>query len=156
MNTLKSTVLALVTLFSLATVPVAEGSIPADRLLTDQELVDLLDAGSNPELDGIRQLFKADPDRGLEALAAHFREAYSERYYFDWKNIESRFAYYRERFPSLEAQHRQMAEIHAGLYPAEARWKLPYRNLKGNEVSAYELRHLARQHKVLDMAFMHR
>ncbi len=69
--------------------------------------------------------------------------------------MDRRFGDYQERFSSKRSGHAQNRDIHMGLYPARARWKLPYENLKGNSVTAYELRHLARQHKVLDMAFMH-
>jgi len=129
--------------------------VPADRLMTDDELVALLDPQGDPELERIVSLYQAQPSEGLKALTGYFREAFSSRYYFDWKDLETRFAYYAEHFPERKAGHQQNTEIHRGLYPASARWKLPYRNLKGNEVSAYELRHLARQHKMLDMAFMH-
>ena len=127
---------------------------PADRLLSDAELVALLDRKS-PAAAEINRRYREDPEAGLQALAAWFRDRYAERYFFDWTTVDARFADYRARFPSREAQHRAMAQIHSGLYPARARWKLPYRNLQGDEVSAYELRHLARQHKVLDMAYVH-
>jgi len=129
--------------------------VPADRLMTNDELVALLDPKGDPELERIVSLYQAQPTEGLTALAGYFREVFSSRYYFDWKDLETRFAYYAGHFPARKAGHQQNTEIHMGLYPANARWKLPYRNLKGNEVSAYEMRHLARQHKMLDMAFMH-
>lgn len=148
-------------LFAAASTSVAAGSentarIPSQRLLTDVELVSLLDSRGNPEIENIQALYGEHPTKGLQALAEYLRETYSERYYFDWKNVDQRFADYQKRFPAKRAGHAQNRDIHMGLYPARARWKLPYKNLKGNSVTAYELRHLARQHKVLDMAFMHR
>ena len=134
--------------------PAPDGA-PADRLLTDAELVALLDESVFPGAGDIKTRFDNDPDAALQALAAHLREAFAGRYYFDWRKAEQRFADYRERFPEREATHRRLAALHASLYPARARWKLPYLNLQGESVSAYELRHLARQHKVLDMAYVH-
>ena len=128
---------------------------PADRLLSDAELVMLLDERVFPGAKAIQSRFHEDPDAALEALAAHLREAFADRYYFDWRKVASRFDDYREQFPEREAQHRRLAELHARQYPARASWKLPYDNLMGEPVSAYELRHLARQHKVLDMAHVH-
>jgi alpha-L-fucosidase len=153
--TVKNTLPAFLLLFTMI-LPLAAGAmnaqtgIPTDRLLSNGELVARLDTRDQPALAGIQRQFEKSPEAALEALAAYFRDAYAERYYFDWQNLDARFAYYRDQFPSRYPGHRQNAAIHAGLYPAEARWKLPYRNLKGDEVSAYELRHLARQHKVLD------
>jgi hypothetical protein len=157
--TLKALLLQLVVLaFTLTVSALAEGApdgIPADRLLSDEELVALLNTDAEPTLEPIQRLFADSPEEAMQALAAYFREAFSERYYFDWRNLGARFTYYSEKFPERRAVHRRNAEIHKSLYPAEARWLLPYRNLKGDEVTAYELRHLARQHKMLDMAFMH-
>jgi len=129
--------------------------IPHDRLLTDTELVNLLDAKANPEARQIQRLYREQPTESLKKLAEYFREAFSERYFFDWKNMAHRFTEYRERFPDEHGSHAQNRDIHMALYPARAQWKLPYENLKGDPVTAYELRHLARQHKMLDMAFMH-
>jgi len=128
---------------------------PPNRLLADKELVALLNDQVFPGAGSLRKRFTEDPEAALEGLTAHLRDAFAKRYYFDWRNVAARFAEYSEHFPEREAQHRRLAAIHAGLYPARARWKLPYRNLEGNDVSAYELRHLARQHKVLDMAYVH-
>lgn len=129
--------------------------IPHDRLLTNDELISLLDTQAMPQLGELQDLYRANPAAGLEALAAHLRAAYAQRYYFDWRETDRRFGVYQGRFSGKRAGHAQMRDIHMGLYPAYARWKLPYENLEGKPVTAYELRHLARQHKVLDMAFMH-
>ena len=129
--------------------------VPADRLISNDELVALLDTRHDPELGRIVDLYDIQPTESLIALTLYFREAFSSRYFFDWKELDNRFSYYAGHFPSQRAGHLQNSEIHMGLYPARVKWKLPYRNLKGNDVTAYEFRHLARQHKVLDMAFMH-
>lgn len=131
------------------------GLIPVDRFLTNDELVVLLNKGGNGGQAGIVQLYETRPNKGLQALAEYFRENFSTRFFFNWKDLEERFRFYSDHFPSRLATHRQNTDIHMGLYPAAANWKLPYQNLKGDPVSAYELRHLARQHKMLDMAFMY-
>jgi hypothetical protein len=149
MNLRRALSFTLVVLVLASSVAMANsGQIPHDRLLTDAELVNLLGANENPEVGHIQQLYRERPANGLKALAAYYRDAYSERYYFDWKNTGHRFSDYRERFSSKRSGHAQNRDIHMGLYPPRARWKLPYENLKGNAVTAYELRHLARQHKV--------
>jgi hypothetical protein len=129
--------------------------VPDDRLLTYAELIALLDPQVYGDKADLEREFREDPEKALKALAEYLRAAYAQRYYVDWRNAPNRFADYRRRFPEREVSHRRLAAIHTGLYPAAARWKLPYRNLLGDEVTAYELRHLARQHKVLDMAFVH-
>lgn len=153
------TVALLIATLSLGELNASDSShldrVPADRLISNDELVAVLDTRDNPELERIVAIYEEQPAKGLEALASYFREAFSRRYFFDWRKLDSRFAYYAGHFPSKRAGHQQMTGIHMGLYPASTRWKLPFRNLKGDEVSAYEYRHLARQHKMLDMAFMY-
>ena len=142
----------------LALAGAAEASVqaaPSDRLLSDTELIGLLDPGACPDAAELLERVERDPEAGLEALAGQLGEAFSQRYFFDWKDLGARFAEYRTSFPSNESKHRDLAALHAALYPARARWKLPFENRKGNAVTANEFRHLARQHKVLDMAFVH-
>ena len=40
-----------------------------------------------------------------------------------------------------------------GKYADSTQWKLPFKYLNGEPVNAYALRHLARQHKMVDIAF---
>lgn len=129
--------------------------IPHDRLLTDEELVSLLDVQRYPKLQAIQTTFAQDQEAGLRALAEYFRGAYAERYLFDWRRVDERFAEFKELYAGARGGHERKKDIHLGLYPADVQWKLPFTNLEGRQVTAYELRHLARQHKVLDMAYMH-
>ena len=107
--------------------------IPADRLMTNDELVAFLNFQGDPELESIVSLYEAEPTEGLRALTGYFRDVFSKRYFFDWKNLDARFSYYAEHFPSRKVGHLQNTDIHMGLYPANVQWKLPYLNLKGNE-----------------------
>lgn len=143
------------TLFHSGFILAAPKQVPADRLLSNDELVSLLESSSDSALEEVRRRFDTEEIAGLQALAGYFREAFSERYYFDWKNTDERFADYRTRFTGKYGGYAQKKDIHLSMFPAFARWKLPYDSLKGEPVSAYEYRHLARQHKVLDMAFVH-
>ena len=135
--------------------PIGAPVIPHDRLLTDDELLQSLDSERYPQLAAIQQLYSADPQAGLKALAEHFRAMYAERYLFNWTKVDQRFQQFRHRFPGARKRHEHRKKTHVSLYPAKATWKLPFNNLQGRSVSAYELRHLARQHKVLSMAFVH-
>ena len=44
-------------------------------------------------------------------------------------------------------------DSHLGKYPDSTQWILPFDYLNGEPVNAYALRHLARQHKMVDIAF---
>ena len=88
----------------------------------------------------------------LAELAAYFRLKAADRYYFNWKNFRERFDEYRNLYPDKREDHFKLSRLQMDLYAPETNWILPFRNLRGEEVSAYELRHLARQQKSSDMA----
>lgn len=87
------------------------------------------------------------------SLAAHFREVFSERYFYDWKNNDTRVAEYKSLYGGAE-KHIARAKDHMDKYPARTQWKLPFNNQNGKPVNAYALRHLARQHKMIDIAML--
>ena len=131
----------------------AQSSVPADRLLEDYELIELLETQDSKELQEIKNLYKNKPEKAIEELAAYFREAFAERYFFNWKNFDQRFKNYQQLYSSKKSTHYERAEYFQSRYPANTQWKRPFKNLLGDDVSAYRLRHLARQHKAVDLAF---
>lgn len=88
----------------------------------------------------------------LPALAAYFREQFSSRYFYNWKDFEDKFNAYKDLYPDEESSHLVNAEDHRGKYNDSTNWKLPFNYLNGQAVNAYALRHLARQHKMVDIA----
>ncbi|UMB52555.1 heparinase II/III family protein [Lutibacter sp. A64] len=86
-------------------------------------------------------------------LADYLRNKFSERYFFNWKNVDERFQKYNKTYPNIEASHTERALDHSLKYSAVTQWKLPFNYLNGEPVNAYALRHLARQHKMVDIAY---
>ena len=86
-------------------------------------------------------------------LAKYFREKYSERYFFDFNDFETRFKTYNTLYKSAEKTHAENALDHLAKYSGNTSWKLPFTYLNGSPVNAYAIRHLARQHKMVDIAF---
>jgi hypothetical protein len=86
-------------------------------------------------------------------LAAYFKEKAKSRFYFNWENVPTRLKEYQQLFPNAAKNHLKDADSHTELYNADTPWKLPFVNKKGKQVSAYEIRHLFRQHKSGDFAF---
>ncbi len=109
-----------------------------DSISDLQEIYDLRDAGKLED--------------ALNNLSGYLRIKTADRYYFDWKIFPERFDEYRDLYPDKRADHLKLARLQMDLYAPETHWILPFRNLRGEEVSAYELRHLARQQKSSDMA----
>jgi len=130
--------------------------VPFDHVLTNSELIDLLDVEQNPELKVIQDNYRnGQQDEALEALAVFFKERFSERYFFDWKNFETRFEQYNQMYSGREKFHRKEASKHLELYPAATSWKIGFKNLKGETVTSYPYRHLTRQHKAASIAFLY-
>jgi hypothetical protein len=87
------------------------------------------------------------------SLANYFREKFSERYFYDWKNVDERFNNYKQIYPEKEASHTERALDHINKFSDSTQWVLPFNYLNGESVNAYALRHLARQHKMVDIAY---
>jgi hypothetical protein len=108
-----------------------------------------------PELAKIYQLRDiGDTDQAIQLLVDYIKQKSADRYYFNWKNFVQRFKQYQGQYPEKRQEHFKLANDQMTTYPPETNWILPFKNLKGAEVTAYELRHLARQQKSFDMALM--
>ncbi|QWX85608.1 heparinase II/III family protein [Cellulophaga sp. HaHaR_3_176] len=127
-----------------------------DNVLTESELINLLDIEYSPELKDIQLDYKSgNTEIALKKLATYFKEKFSERYYFSWKEFDSRFNDYKKLYPEAEAAHLEKATLYMESYPSSAKWKAPFKNLKGEVVTNYPLRHFTRQHQAKDIALMY-
>ena len=107
--------------------------------------------------DELYNYLKADVKKQIpntEAdLADYYRKAFSKRFYYDWKTVPARFELYKTSFPAAQANHLERAKDHMDKFAATTPWQLPFNYQNGGIVNAYALRHLARQHKMEDVAF---
>jgi hypothetical protein len=135
--------MVLVSLF--LTNSIVAQSVPSNQIITIEDLSSYLK-------DEVKTNFKNKVISTSE-LAYYFREKFSERYFYDWKNFENRFQSYKTLYPEAEIVHTERALDHMFKYNGSTQWKLPFNYLFGEPINAYALRHLARQHKMLDIAF---
>lgn len=108
-------------------------------------------------LNRVRDIYDSgDADLAWTLLADSVKERSKTRYYFDWSVFLSLMKEYEKAYPGIfNDKHRPQAEYHISRYTPETQWKLPFKNLLGEEVTAYELRHLARQQKSADMTLIY-
>ena len=132
-------------IFMLASITVAAQSIPSDRVVPKEELVGLLK-------DDVRTLISNNEEVSTAVLASYFRTKFEERYFFNYQKFYDRLPHYHEVFNNQEI-HRKRALDHLNKYADSTQWVLPFNYLDGSPVNAYALRHLARQHKMVDIAF---
>jgi len=126
--------------------------IPADKILSDNDLLNYI----KNNINGLHKVYVAKQNRegekALNLLAMYFKQKAGERYYFNWHNFKERFDEYSNLYPKMRQKHEKLAKYHITTFSPETKWELPFKNRRGEEVSAYELRHLARQQKSFDMA----
>lgn len=120
----------------------AQKEIPLDRVLNTNELVNYIKPSIS--LQGASEA----------ELAAYFRKAFAERFFYNWETSTARFEEYKKLYDN-ESKHANRAKDHMDKYPDSTHWQLPFNYKSGKPVNAYALRHLARQHKMVDIAFMY-
>ncbi len=120
--------------------------IPAIKIIENSKLSNYLTEEVKAQLNENNIISEAK-------LADYLRNKFSERYFFNWKNVDERFQKYNKTYPNIEVSHTERALDHSLKYSAVTQWKLPFNYLNGEPVNAYALRHLARQHKMVDIAY---
>lgn len=84
-------------------------------------------------------------------LAKYFRQQFSERFFYDYNDCYERLDNYNKLY-ARQTLHKNRALDHFHKYRDSTQWVLPFNYLNGDAVNAYALRHLARQHKMVDIA----
>ncbi len=122
--------------------------IPADQLISIEELPKYLKPETKQELAGDNQKVSE------KELAEYFRSEFSKHFFYNWHNNDVRFEKYSEEYDLAEF-HVERALDHQNKFDATTLWKLPFIYKNGDAVDAYALRHLARQHKMVDIALQY-
>ena len=146
---MKYSQIILIAFYGLFSVSISSQNIPTDKIIANNELANFLTPEAIKELEGNRTI-------STSQLANYFREKFSERYFYDYKTSDNRFKTYGQLYPDVKSGHIERALDHMSKFAATAPWKLPFNYLNGEPVNAYAMRHLARQHKMVDIAFYYR
>ncbi|WP_025742599.1 heparinase II/III family protein [Aquimarina pacifica] len=136
----------LAILLSLCTCTLFSQTIKTDRVITPDSLVYFLKDNIKKELGSTNTISQKE-------LASYLRDQFADRYFYNWKTFDQRFENYTKTYPSRQKTHESRAKDHMGKFEGSTTWKLPFNYLNGKPVNAYALRHLARQHKMIDVAF---
>jgi len=121
--------------------------IMSNEIITSSDLKNYLKGEVKISLEASDKLDDA-------TLAEYFRTKFSERYYYDWQTFEIRLNQYNKLY-RRQSSHKSRAKDHMGKFADSTLWKLPFNYLNGDPVNAYALRHLARSHKMIDIAFQY-
>ncbi|PCJ96073.1 MAG: heparinase [Flavobacteriaceae bacterium] len=134
-------------LFSVFSLGLCAQQITSDKVLKTKELQALFKKD-------IKTQFVEGVSITEAQLAKYFREKFSERFFYDYKTFDQRLLQYNKLYQNQES-HKKRAFDHLRKYPDSAQWILPFNYLNGREVNAYALRHLARQHKMVDIILLY-
>ncbi|MDF9799289.1 hypothetical protein OKW21_004552 [Catalinimonas alkaloidigena] len=140
-NALRVAIPVIFFTFSLFSVESMAQSIPANSVIPIENLADYLSEDARDELK----------ETDSKSLAEYFREKFSERFFYDYQTFYDRLSHYNRVFNNQE-DHKERALDHLGKYADSTQWVLPFNYLTGDPVDAYAIRHLARQHKMVDIA----
>lgn len=131
------------------------GQSGVDRIISDTQLIEVL-TPLNDDIIKIKNDFNnGKEENALKNLAQYFSNKMSDRYFFDWKNFHTRFEEYKTANSGSLENHYKRADEHMSLFTSDPQWVIPSKGKDGSEISAYKLRHLARQHKALDIAYVY-
>lgn len=128
--------------------PLFAQEVPEEKVVPVSDLARYLKPSVQKEL-------RVEGEINEALLAKYFREKFAERFFYDWNSFNNRFEKYQQLYPGIKDQHKHRAEDHMNKYDAFTTWKLPFNYKNGEEVDAYAIRHLARQHKMVDIAFQY-
>jgi len=113
----------------------------------------------SPNIPGLKEVYKhrdsGNWNQALKSLSEYFKETAKTRYYFSWEDFPGKYETYFKIYPERLEYHRQNSAYLKNRYGCDTQWELPFTNLMGDDVTAYRLRHLARQSKHPDMVMMY-
>lgn len=133
-------------LLLLVSISIFGQKIPSKKVIEVSELINFLN-------DDVKNQLIENEEISTEKLASYFRDKFSERYFYDYKTVDNRFQEYDLLYPKAAENHATRGLDHLTKFSSNPQWKLPFNYQNGKPVNAYALRHLARQHKMVDIAF---
>nr|WP_299073732.1 heparinase II/III family protein [uncultured Allomuricauda sp.] len=132
---------------AMAQTTVLAQDFPSDKVVSIEKLSHYLK-------DDVKSQLVKQGEITPEKLALYLRAKFSERFFYDWQTVDDRFVLYNGIYKNQNS-HKNRALDHMGKYQDSTQWALPFNYLNGEAVNAYALRHLARQHKMVDIAFLY-
>ncbi|KAA3621316.1 MAG: heparinase [Bacteroidetes bacterium] len=128
-------------------IPATAQEIPSASVIPVNELQNFLTREAKKKITKGKVVSNAE-------LAGYFRTEFSKNFFYDWKTVGQRFEAYNQLYGN-QKRHIRRAEDHLAKYADSTQWVLPFNYQFGEPVNAYALRHLARQHKMVDIAFLY-
>jgi len=112
-------------------------SVPRHRLVTNEELVELLDINTD-------NMLNTDGRIDVAELSSYFKKRKSPKYFFNSNDIKNGLNKYLELFPSETTRINKKVEEYQKSYGNDIDWLLPSTDLHGRSLTPNSIRYVAR------------
>src|ERR1035437_7888658 len=130
-------------------------NIPRERLVTDEELLGLLNY-SNKELSNMEADFrKQDYQKALFNLSTYFRNRTSPKYFFDCKTVSGEIEEFKKSYPEEVTKIKKQADEFLDSYGIDLQWSLPSTDKHGRSYTPNTIRQLSRFAQSYDLAMLY-
>src|ERR1035437_6885569 len=127
-------------------------NIPRERLVTDEELLGLLNY-SNKELSNVETDFrKQDYQKALFNLSTYFTNRTSPKYFFDSKTVNGEIEDFKKSYPEEVNKIKKQADEFIDSYGIDLAWSLPAADKNGRSYTPNTIRQLSRFAQSYDLA----
>jgi hypothetical protein len=154
----KNTLLVITAISIIAILPFqisraqVKDNIPRNRLVTDEELLHLLDF-SNKDLSNVEAAIKTkEYNTALINLSAYFRNRTSPKYFFDSKTVRLDIENFRKSYPEEVNNIKKRADEFIDSYGTDLTWSLPAVDKHGRAYTPNTIRQLSRFAQSYDFA----
>lgn len=120
-------------------------NIPRNRLVTDKELISLINLPNEFSQPFMIALEKRDTTAALKHLADYLKNRKSLSYFFDHNNLEKRVAEFNSLYPGEAKKIIENANEFIEAYGSDIDWIQPGKDLIGRKHTPNTIRYLARQ-----------
>jgi hypothetical protein len=119
--------------------------IPRDRLVTDKELISLVNLPEEIVQPFQNSIEKKDTITALQYLAEYFRIRKSPSYFFNYSEVERRVTEFKKSYPDQSDKIIESADEFIQTYGTNIDWLQPGTDVLGRKHTPNTVRYLARQ-----------
>ncbi len=120
-------------------------SIPRDRLVTDTELIELINLSNDLKLPFLSALDKQDTSAAIKYLAEYLKTRKSPNYFLNYDDVARRVSEFSQLYSEQSNQIVESANEFIKTYGTDIDWLQPGVDLIGRKHTPNTIRYLARQ-----------
>ncbi len=119
--------------------------IPRNRLVTDKELISLINLPNKFSQPFLNALEKQDTSAALKYFAEYLKIRKSPAYFFNYSDVEKGITEFTQLYPDQYSKIVERADVFIKTYGTDIDWRQPGTDLLGRKHTPNTIRYLARQ-----------